>query len=284
MYLSYQEEPHKSVVHKAMGADGLVKSRYGDAKVDFSYDSTLFGFRELVERHFRELGYLDPNSNLEALTDCNSIEDLTVDASGQSKVSSSLYEIDGKFYDRYVDFLRTVVRANLVDFNFYFQAQPTFRCSIPGSPGYNWRPNYHCDIAIGHPPDEINFWIPLTICYGNNSLVYADLEDSLSVWRSFDYNFEAFHRALDTDDDVFDRCRSITKSYDSANGRGLMFDSRIMHLHQKNDTPNSRVSFDFRIIPVESIESRTATFVGTGRRKASFLPGDYYSEKSIDHI
>ncbi len=284
MYLDFAEPQFRNLIVEAMAARGTVPSVFGSGSKRFEFDPSQYGFRNSVERHFQARGLLPSGTPLEELHRVNDVESLTVDSSGQSPVSSSLYEIDADFYENYRRFLREIVRTHLFDFDFYFQDVPTFRCSVPGSPGYNWRPNYHTDIAIGHPPNTINFWLPVTECSGNNSLIYADLDDSIDVWRDFQFNFKKFHATLDENDELFQRCQSISKSFDASDGEGLVFDSRCMHLHQKNDTQQARVSFDFRIIPVDAMNAMDVAFVGTGRRKAQFKPGEYYFEKSVDQL
>lgn len=284
MYLSYDDNQFHEIIANAMAARGRVREIYGSGSQRFRFEPAPYRFRETVTAHLAGLGFLNDETPLEALHQANSPADLTVDSSGQSTVSSSLYEIGDEFQLNYRRFLKEVVRGELFDFDFYFQSVPTFRCSIPGSPGYDWRPNYHTDIAIGHPPETINFWLPLTTCSGNNSLIYAEVEDSVKMWSEFDFNFEKFHQSLEIDDGLFGRCGEITKSFDAENGEGLLFDSRTMHLHQKNDTDRSRISFDFRIIPVQAMNELPVEFVGTGRRKARFVPGGYYFEKSVDQL
>ncbi len=284
MYLDYSEPKLRAAMLTGMSADGDMVRQFGTAIKDFSFDADRYNFREFAARHLAKHGFLPDGVPLEQIHTVNSEEDLTVDSSGQSRLSSSLYSVGDGFQKSYFQFIKEVVRGELFNFDFYFQTVPTFRCSVPGSPGYDWRPNYHTDIAIGHPPSVVNFWVPVTDCRGNNSLIYADLKDSVEVWRRYDCNFKAFHETLDRDDALFAHCMEISRSYDAQNGRGLAFDARCMHLHQKNDTDASRVSFDFRILSVDAYNSLGAEFVGTGRRGAQFRPGGYYHEKSVDQL
>jgi hypothetical protein len=283
VYASYKEPTVRRELETSIEAQGPMLARFGKATHSFTYDPERYGFHRIVAERLCDRGFLPADGDLTRLHEANDLELLSVDTSGQSAVSSSLFELGPVFEERYQTFLKEVVRV-FVGFNFYFQRFPTFRCSVPGSPGYTWRPNFHTDIALGHPPDEINFWVPVTLCAGNNSLIYADLKESMEIWRAYDFDFARYHEALDRDDALMAKCESISRSFDADNGIGLAFDSRCMHLHQRNNTNSSRVSFDFRILPVDAYERMGVVYQGTGRRKSEFRPGDYYHEKSLDAL
>lgn len=284
MYIDYTATDLHKAVCAGMEDDGDMVRQFGSPTTEINFDTNLYDFRRIVEKHLISRGYLSEGSLLEDIHSLNPVSDIKVDLSGQSKLSTSLYDLPNEFDDLYLVFLKDVIREKYLDFDFYFQTNPTFRCSVPGSPGYSWRPNYHTDIAIGHPPSNINFWFPVTKCAGNNSLIYAEMAQSVKLWSKFDYNFEKFHSDLDQNDDLFNYCQNICSSYDSDFGKGIAFDARCMHLHQKNDTQTSRISFDFRVISVDSYKNLKGKFVGTGRRQAKFRPGGYYFGKSIDQV
>lgn len=267
-----------------MKAPGMVSQLNPRGFDSFSFEPERYQFKELVIQRLVERGFLDKKIPLNDIHQANSIEDITVDNSGQSNISTALYDMNANFFEDYVKFLKDVVRKHILPNNFYFQETPNFRCSVPGSPGYKWKPNYHTDIAIGHPPQSVNFWVPLTKCAGNNSLIFAGLAESQAIWDEFGYDFDSFHKELEEDTDLFSHCEKITDAFDGDYGEGLVFDARCMHLHQKNDTKSSRVSFDFRVIAATTLSNLEFVFSGTGRRKARFAPGDYYYKYSIDEM
>jgi ectoine hydroxylase-related dioxygenase (phytanoyl-CoA dioxygenase family) len=131
---------------------------------------------------------------------------------------------------------------------------------------------------------EINVWMPLTECLAENGLIYADLDESLHIWREYDFDFRRFHIDLDERDDLQARCASISKPYLCDYGELLLFDSRCMHLSQRNRTNQTRISIDFRVVPISDAAGLSAGYVGTGRRRARFEPGGYYARKTTAQL
>ena len=71
------------------------------------------------------------------------------------------------FVNLYDEFLNSCVKE-FMGFDFIYQKLPTLRLHFDN----NWAtPEFHVDTQDGyyHPPGEINFIVPMTNCYGNNS-------------------------------------------------------------------------------------------------------------------
>ncbi|MEU9794616.1 streptomycin biosynthesis protein StrG [Streptomyces sparsogenes] len=117
----------------------------------------------------------------------------------------------------------------------YVQRVPTFRVHLQGSLAVG---EWHRDRDFGHDPAEVNYWVPLTRAYGNNTLwidrepVHAEYGDVI----------------------VFDGANS-------------------WHGNVVNDTPTSRVSMDFRTIPRSEYRPNEKKSVSFGM---PFLLGDYW--------
>ncbi|GFE13813.1 hypothetical protein Sgleb_18600 [Streptomyces glebosus] len=117
----------------------------------------------------------------------------------------------------------------------YIQRVPTFRVHLRNSLAVG---EWHRDSDFGHDPAEVNYWVPLTRAYGNNTLwidrepVHAEYGDVI----------------------VFDGAGS-------------------WHGNVVNDTEISRVSMDFRTIPRDHYRPNDKTSVSFGM---PFLLGDYW--------
>ena len=82
----------------------------------------------------------------------------------------------------YVRFLRDVILPHVGDpRGLLFQRRPTFRCHVAG--GGEATGVAHRDVDNGHPPSEINFWLPFTRVGGSNSLC-ALIESSKAKYAS----------------------------------------------------------------------------------------------------
>ncbi|WP_145708670.1 phytanoyl-CoA dioxygenase family protein [Rhodococcus rhodochrous] len=123
----------------------------------------------------------------------------------------------------------------------YYQAVPTFRVHHPNNVAVG---EFHTDAQYYHPSGEITFWLPLTPAYGTNS-----------VWvEGDDLNFHPFVA----------RPGEVVVFYAVSRQHGNLI----------NITGKTRVSFDFRCLPVDLLpDGSSARSVHAGLR---FIPGEYY--------
>ena len=108
-------------------------------------------------------------------------------------------------------------------------------------------PHYDSDHLSNHPEDEKNFLVPITKMFNTNS-IYIESEPGKKDFKSIQLNpGELFH----------------------FNG------NKCTHGNKKNDTENTRISFDFRILPYEKYsEESLSSSVST---KKKFIVGEYYN-------
>ena len=64
-------------------------------------------------------------------------------------------------------------------------------------------------------------------------------------------------------------------------GDFIIFDPRCLHCTQYNDTKDTRISMDIRIIFEGYTEKYSKQYKTTGRKKMPFLPGHYFSKKAV---
>ena len=152
----------------------------------------------------------------------------------------------------YYEFISKCLKKK-IPFDFYFQKEMTFRVHTPypkGSTQKNPLPKFHIDSCLGHPPNEINIWIPLTKLDPNemHSFNLASVFESKKLIEKFEYlpkRIDEFRKIKGSElDDELNHYKVTTKY-----GKALIFDARCMHsaMPIKYQT---RVSIDIRIIPV----------------------------------
>ena len=142
----------------------------------------------------------------------------------------------------YRRFLDDVVSA-IIGEPFCFQRVPTFRVHLPGNVAVG---EFHTDGDYNHPVGERNFWIPLTKAWGTNT-----------VW---------IETSPGRDD-----CQPIPRLFP---GQFLTFDAvQWRHGNVANDTGATRVSFDFRCIPLSQYRPGDGCSVNTKQR---LVIGDYF--------
>jgi hypothetical protein len=161
----------------------------------------------------------------------------------QTRWHARFYEARERWGPLYTNFVMDYV-ARLFREPFFYQAIPTFRVQLWGNLAVG---AYHRDAEYGHPVGEVNFWLPLTRAWGSNSVYLEDGERAraVSAWPGDIVVFDAVGRR---------------------------------HGNERN-LGDSRVSFDFRCLPVRLYRESEARSVNMGCR---FAPGDYYAAEPIN--
>jgi hypothetical protein len=149
-------------------------------------------------------------------------------------------EFDRVIRPRYEALIDEII-APIVSEPFCFQMVPTFRVHLPDNVAVG---EFHRDADYAHLAGEQNFWLPLTAAWDTNSVWIEDPETT-RLWA-----VSAFP------------------------GQIVQFDAlNLMHGNLLNDTGSTRVSFDFRCIPLRVYVPKGGTSVNVGRRLEI---GDYY--------
>jgi len=155
-------------------------------------------------------------------------------------VHAAFYRTFDRVEPLYRRFVADVVRA-VVPERFCFQRVPTLRVHLPGNVAVG---EFHRDSQYSHPDGEVNFWLPLTPAWGSNS-----------VW------LEA----------PGEPARPVALRP----GQVLVFDAvNTRHGNVVNETGVTRVSFDFRVLPLSRYRPTRARTVNTGLR---LVIGEYFS-------
>jgi hypothetical protein len=184
-----------------------------------TFDPDRFNFHEIIR------DYLD-TENLATLE-----SDVDPDPEGEASIykqmeQSSAYErlydhLDGpegdRFYDTFERFIREVIRPKF-DEPILYQETPTHRIHFRNDVGEVY---YHKDTDYGHHPVEINFSVPQTRAFDTNTIWIESAPD------------EGDYAPIEMDVGEF-------AQFDGAS---------LRHGTKNNSTGQTRVSFDFRVIP-----------------------------------
>ena len=164
-------------------------------------------------------------------------------------------EFHKKFYDKlrggWPEFMEAYIKIvktpEWITPDYLYQTTPTLRIHLVN----NWAtPEFHKDTQKGynHPNYEKNWVIPLTNCYGNNSLWVE------SSPEKFDFH-------------------PIKMSY----GDLIAWDGgKLLHGNKINDTLTTRVSFDYRTLNKKHYHPEKCTKSVTNGLQ--FKVGSYYAE------
>lgn len=199
---------------------------------------------------------------------------------GVNKISTFFYETDNEIMQVYYRFIR-LLRMNFVKEPFWFQKTPTIRLHCPNSKNNHHYPRYHTDVGYGHPPEEINIWIPFTKHVKEHGFRVMDVEHSKQILEQFNFNYSDFIHSAIHDKAFSHACDQLAKPVTTELGKMFAFDSRCVHTGEPL-TAHSRVSMDVRILPLSQYDKMQITYQGSGRRKIIFAPGHCYHEQDSD--
>ena len=253
------------------------QSKYDTKKIKFKENI----IKELLKKDFiTKKKFSDYNFELEKLHLCLKSDLKNLDESEQNEISISFYETSDIIKETYIKFIKKIV-SPLFSEEIYYQVVPTFRFHFPNQKGYDWQDRYHTDIMLGHPPYEFNLWIPFTKVYGSNSMRLMPFTESKKVIESCNKDFELFAEKTQYDEDFIYELKKNSSPLEMNYGDFIIFDPRCLHCTQYNDTKDTRISMDIRIIMKSALNSYSREYRTTGRKKMPFLPGHYFSKYAV---
>jgi len=281
---SHWGTPEQEALFRAEFAAGSCVPRlHGTSIKTFRYDTGRYPLAELLVDDLVQKGFLKPadRARFGGLTQLHRfLPDhlMALDHSELNEVSRAFYETSPAFVDAYRRLIREVITCDVVQMDCVFQRTPTIRFHFPQQEGFLWKPRFHTDVMLGHPPQEINIWLPLCQTRGTSSMRMAPLEPSLELLGRVGLDFEKFAQAVQVEDELQRACHAVSAPVELSYGEFIAFDPRCLHATQNNDTDQTRVSLDFRVMPVSDYAAMRLPYRGTGRLKKSFTRGAYYDE------
>lgn len=151
-----------------------------------------------------------------------------------------------RFMDVYKNFIHEVIKPILGADKLIYQKTPTFRAHIPNNLAVG---AFHRDRDYNHPPNEINFIIPLTDAFESNTVI------------------------TESEPDKFDFHQIEMKP-----GQLVQFDgNNCFHGNLPNKTNVTRVSLDFRVVRLEDYDPKKY-MTKSMTRKMKFVIGEYYEQ------
>lgn len=281
---SLSDAERRTLVEKTFAKKSRFQTEFSSDAVDLDcaqYSKTLKG--EVV-RLLEAKGVQVPGGVIEKLheTIAPELKDYNFN-DGVNKVTTLLYDTDDAFAASYHAFVKSLTRH--FPYPFYFQATPTIRIHCPGGANANHYPRYHTDIGYGHPPEEINLWIPLTEAQPpqQHGFRRTTVKHSYDILSQFDFDFAPFIGRAVNDKPFNYSLNDIAPQVVTKFGQFTAFDSRCIHTGEPLEK-HTRASMDIRIIPVKDFEALEVEYQGTGRRRMRYVPGHGYHILSSDKL
>ena len=213
-----------------------------------TYDTLTYQFLDVIESWFWTDGIM-PTSGISDLHFHKSY-DLFERQNDQSTIwHRCFYKMireDKSFNDVYLKFLDDKIKPRFEE-EIVYQKIPTFRVHLPGniSVGEFHKDKHYRDEKWANQVRELNYFLPLTKAYGTNT-IWAETEEDLGDYKEMRADYG--------------ECVEWSAT-------------KLTHGNKQNITRNTRVSFDFRVIPKSRyIESNHLTI----NTKIPFGIGGYY--------
>ena len=266
--------------------DGLVATTYPVAEIDL---------RRALSQRLIELGITDIPEPLETihhrLPPAKQLE-------GQSLAGAPTIMSDPTLralYRSLVKYLaREVLRQDVV-----FEANPPLRFHFPMRMPDRLRAadgtmlTHHSDIMGGDPVDQINGWLPLTDCDLSATLQFVPFATSQHCLQRFLLELDndptqlaqsryRFFDKLVSDSSMRRQVVSETRPMRTKYGEVVLFDARLIHGTAENVEDTTRVSIDFRLLPVVVYDELAPRWrehsTERSSRWAQPLMGQFYDE------
>ena len=206
------------------------------------YNTKQYAFREIICNWFETYDL----SKLHFIKDYEHFERENDQSTIWHKTYYEKIRSDKSFDDIYTQFLNDVIKPRYGE-EIVYQKIPTFRVHLPGNiaVGEFHKDKYYRDVKWAEKVKETNYYLPLTKAYGTNT-IWAESEEDLGDYKPFDSNY----------------------------GECIEWNaSNLSHGNKDNITSNTRVSFDFRVIPKSRYIDSNHLTINT---KTKFGIGGYY--------
>lgn len=118
-----------------------------------------------------------------------------------------------------------------------FQSIPSIRIQMPGDKSVD----FHADVFYGHGKNIINYWMPITKVYGNNSMFVISENESKHL-------IQETKKLKESVINFNKKCILFSKPLQMSYGEIFKFNSQTLHGTVFNDTDSTRVSIDFRMV------------------------------------
>lgn len=249
--------------------------------VIIKFDCNLYPFVEAISSLLAKNEFMEENTTLEKLHLNLKENDMDVDLFGFNKITRSTYDSGQELKILYMQFMCDLI-VPFIGKDSYIQKTPTNRFSFPLSKGVNER-FYHNDLMLGHPPEEINVWVPFTDTAKSKSFKILSLNKSIDLLEKYNFELADLEKAILTDDSLYSFINKNSNYVELDVGEALLFDSRCLHGVRKNYSNFSRASMDVRLLPVEDYVNLPFEYKGSKgtKRQSHFIPGDYYLNDPI---
>lgn len=269
------------------------------------YDIHHFDLIESLKVELRSIYNIDGDFFLEKIHTLVAKEDIEAKKIESGHWLHSLSEFSPNFHNKFYQFLKYLA-CDVFKTDFYFEKDPLIRFHVPGKMGDTFRLEsgecmmFHSDNMLGDYFEQINVWFPFCEVKDSSALSLVDARNSFDITKEFmsslQYDYLKYRKSrtkffefISDNASVYERLKNNSFPCNINAGEYLFFDPRILHGTQENISNITRVSMDFRILPVGCFNKIEAEFKSSGISINQYLgdkliPGEFYNEHSAQNL
>jgi hypothetical protein len=200
------------------------------------YDTSRFNFRKVIQDQLQQPDLENLHQHVD---DSDKVVERKTDQA--SIWHKRYYAIGSHFFELYDAFIRDYAVPFFGEAVVY-QKFPTFRVHYPNNLGVG---EFHRDRDYAHNQSEVNFWLPFTRTFDSNT-IWIESEEGKEDYAPIEVEIGEVA--------IFNGCH-------------------LKHGNKINRTGQTRVSFDFRVIPHSQYTESAGASINT---KMEFKIGSYY--------
>lgn len=256
-----------------------------------NYPSTQHPFNRVLKNVLKKKYAIGPEVLLSNLHEHVSLEDLSNHLQSSGHWYDHLTTLGDELVSAYHAFIRWL--SHHLDFDFVFERDPLVRYHIPGRLDDRYRLDsgelftFHSDTLLGDYFQQINVWLPFCDVKDTAALTMVDPSLSLEVLQSFSASIDfcsktyraaraSFFEFMKQHDELSQEVFSNSKSMNMKYGQCLLFDPRVLHGTAENSSNETRVSMDFRIVPLKDYQK-----IMTEMQNQQAIPDQYEGDQLV---
>ena len=213
---------------------------YDTGQVRLKFDTELFDFRSMATEYLSSVSLQENGPRIETLEQIHTAPGIFANQERYRQFCFSLFRTED-FQTLFRSFGKYLIEEYF-DCSGLIQKTPTVRIQLPGAQSTS----FHSDGWYGHGETVKSFWLPLTRVGDGNTLYMA--KDADESKHCLDRILSGKMTLERINQEAMEICEPFTGEF----GELLSFSSEMIHGAKQNVWDQSRVSFDFRIAPVES--------------------------------
>jgi hypothetical protein len=268
------------------------------------FDPDRFGWREAVAEYVMSRGGADALPLEELHRRLPLADQLPVDGE-MNRLSTLVLDATPSLVTAYHAFVRYLA-FEILGCDVLFERTPPLRFHFPVPLPERFRARsgrhlaHHSDTLFGQYFEEINFWLPLTSARGTSTIQMASFAESTRqlerVGAAVDHDFCRYRDArrlyfelLDGDEALQEQLLAECGPVEVRYGELLTWDARMVHGTAENREDATRVSIDFRLIPVATYEALMEQFRQDGNTPPEVdgempVRGDFYDARNASEV